>query len=538
MNRKSRLWTTEDLMDFEYFLYRYENISDHTVSHDHERILYLNQIKPILDQHPEHRHDRRFIFKTWLDSRRNIEEPSHDKPLPGAVFRQVYGFVAFLCVIIGFFMGTGLCLSFLTYHGREPLNVSSYLGIFVLSQVFLVLVAVYFLIATKIFHRDLPFSLIRFLLWNLMIKLMGSIGKKTAGHLSRETISRFESAWGIVKGKSRCYGNLFPWHLFILTQTFAVCFNIGIITATLLRVLGSDLAFGWQSTVQLSSHAVYGVVRFVSLPWSFAVNEHLAHPSLAQIEGTRMILKDGITRLATEDLVSWWPFLCFCVVAYGLVPRLVLLASAVVMKKKALDRIRFENMACDMLMLKLTNPAVETRGETPVPRSSVDAKVQNIQLDNQKTMRGDMAHMPFLALVPHDIAADCRDEELNHHLNAMFGAGFINKILVAVDSSVDKTVFETFFNNNFTQRLVCLMEAWQPPIRETMEFIRLLRRTGGNDLRIHILLVGKPSDETIFTTPSPDDSMVWTNKLNSLADPNIRMDVIPGNLYPKQPQEH
>jgi hypothetical protein len=400
-----------------------------------------------------------------------------------------------------------------------------------------VLVAVYFLIATKIFHQVPPFSLIRFLLWNLMVKLMGSIGKKTAGHLSRETISRFESAWGLVKGKSRCYGNLFPWHLFILTQIFAVCFNIGIITATLLRVLGSDLAFGWQSTVQLSSHAVYGVVRFVSLPWSFAVNESLAHPSLSQIEGTRMILKDGITRLATEDLVSWWPFLCFCVVAYGLVPRLVLLASAVVMRKKALDHIRFENMACDMLMVKLTNPTVETRGESPIPRTALDSKTQDSQIGNPTILSGDMAHMPFLALVPHDIAADCCDEELNHHLHAMFGTGFINKVLVAVDSSVDKTALETLFTNKSIQRVVFLMEAWQPPIRETMEFIRLLRRTGGNDLRIHILLVGKPSQETIFTAPSPNDSMVWTNKLNSLADPNLRMDVIQGNLYPKQPQE-
>lgn len=534
MNRKSRIWTTEDLMDFEYFLYRDENISDHTVSHDHERILYLNQIKPILDQHPEHHHDRRFIFKTWLDSRRRLEEPIHDKPLPGAVFRQVYSFVVFLCVITGFLTGTGLCFSFLSYHGREPLNVSSYLGIFVLSQVFLVIVAVYFLIATKVFHRDLPFSLIRYLLWNLMIKLMGSIGKKTAGHLSRETISRFESAWGLVKGKSRCYGNLFPWHLFILTQAFAVCFNIGIITATLLRVLGSDLAFGWQSTVQLSSHAVYGVVRFVSLPWSFAVNEPLAHPSLAQIEGTRMILKDGITRLATEDLVSWWPFLCFCVVVYGLVPRLVLLASAIVMEKKALGRIRFENMACDMLLVRLTHPRVETKGETQVSKSSIGAQGKS---NHQGTVDGDVTHEAFLALVPQDIAEACTDAELNYQLKHMFGAGFIEKVHVAVDSSADRTTLEPFFISGTFQRVVCLMEAWQPPIRETVEFIRQLRQMGGSDLRIHILLIGKPSDHTLFTAPTEDDVMVWTHKLNSLADPNIRMDVIRKNSKLQEPQE-
>ena len=34
-------------------------------------------------------------------------------------------------------------------------------------------------------------------------------------------IAKFQAAWGLAKGKSRCYGDVFPFPLFILTQTFA-----------------------------------------------------------------------------------------------------------------------------------------------------------------------------------------------------------------------------------------------------------------------------------------------------------------------------
>ena len=273
--KSSRIWTMEDLMDFEYYLYRDEK----NPASCEERELYLRTVKPVLDAHPEHKKDRRLVFKAWLDFRRRQENTTHGPLTPGGVFRQIHGFFIFLCVITGFLTGTGLCFSFLTYQGREPLNVSSYLGLFVLSQIFILLAALFLFVSWKVLRREPPFSMIRFLLWTLMVKLMGYIGRKTSNHLTRETIAKFQAAWGLAKGKSRCYGDVFPFPLFILTQTFAVFFNSGIIAATLLKVLGSDLAFGWQSTVQLSSDAVYALVRFVALPWSFVVNEPLAPPT-------------------------------------------------------------------------------------------------------------------------------------------------------------------------------------------------------------------------------------------------------------------
>lgn len=508
----------EDLMDFEYFLYRDGQAPSETT----DRELFIASIQPALANCPDHNHDRRLILRLWLDARRKQANPSDDMPLPGTVFSQVRGLTAFLLSLAGFLSGSGLCASFLSYHGKEPLNVATFLALFVLSQIAILAAGFFILAASRYSGKDLPFSLIRLALWNVMRRLMDALVKKTATRLSRENLSRMESAWGLLKGRSRCYGDLFPWPLFILTQMFAVWFNVGLVTATLFRVLGTDLAFGWQSTLKTSAEAVYTLVRIMALPWSFAVNEPVAHPTLAQIEGTRMILKDGIAQLATADLVSWWPFLCLCLVFYGLVPRLVLLVSAYAMQTLRLNNLRFDTLACDLLMMNLTQPVLFTQGEEQAVRPA-----WNAQVVVPAEIVNDTLNAPLLALVPQDIAADCPDSELNRHLESLFGAGFAKRLAVNLSTPMDEAALEKALASGSFNRAVCLMEAFQPPILETMDFIRLLRRKGGDSLRIHVLLIGKPSHETLFTAPSPDETKIWTQKLNSLGDPNIRPAICP-----------
>ena len=62
-----------------------------------------------------------------------------------------------------------------------------------------------------------------------------------------------EAVAGLVRGKRQIYGSLFYWPVFILAQIFGVWFNLGVLGTTFMKVLGSDVAFGWQSTVQFSA---------------------------------------------------------------------------------------------------------------------------------------------------------------------------------------------------------------------------------------------------------------------------------------------
>ena len=99
---------------------------------------------------------------------------------------------------------------------------------------------------------------------------------------------------------------LLLWPAFILVQMGGIGFNLGVLGATLSKVVFSDMAFAWQSTLQLSPELVAELVRWIALPWSWIVPQ--AYPSLEQIQGSQMVLKEGVAHLATANLVAWWPF--------------------------------------------------------------------------------------------------------------------------------------------------------------------------------------------------------------------------------------
>ena len=153
-----------------------------------------------------------------------------------------------------------------------------------------------------------------------MLRIVLWARSRVAEKLGADHRSRMDSTLGIIRSKGSTYGFLFFLPIFILTQLFAIGFNLGLLTTTLFKVITADIAFGWQSTLQLSSAAVHSLVQKIALPWSWLAAGDPAYPSLAQIEGSRIILKEGIYHLSTPDLVSWWPFLCFSVFFYGLLP--------------------------------------------------------------------------------------------------------------------------------------------------------------------------------------------------------------------------
>ncbi len=105
----------------------------------------------------------------------------------------------------------------------------------------------------------------------------------------------------------------------MLTCVFSLAFSLGTLGTTFFRVMVSDMAFGWQSTLLTSSNTVHDLVSAMAWPWAGWLPAGLAYPGIEQIEGSRIILKEGISVLTTGDLVSWWPFLCLGIVFYALI---------------------------------------------------------------------------------------------------------------------------------------------------------------------------------------------------------------------------
>jgi len=517
-------WHIRDIIDLEYFFHKdavSQSAEDQQYLHERDRNFFLDAVRPRLRE--GHKPKRQFLIQAWLH-RRRTEETADDAVLPGEGFESLYSSFRILFVLAGLILGGGAGLSFLTYTGARPLNVFVYLAVFVLSQILLLLlmsVLVFYRFKKRAFMSSSPLykiigrSMLRIVLW---------AGNRIGDKIGADRRSRVESIQATILSKGRTYGFLFVLPIFILTQLFAMGFNLGLLATTLFKVITADIAFGWQSTLQLSATAVHGLVQKIALPWSWLVKSDLAFPSLAQIEGSRIILKEGIYHLATTDLASWWPFLCFSVLFYGLLPRLVLFLVGAAAQRSYLGVLDFRQGACEQLLLRMTTPLLTTRGRKvhdvdSGPEGPESAYGGREQSQAETGNRGK----DLLVLIPDDIFAVASMAEIEAAVQNRFGAAIQKLIRINEDSETDAEILANIQNSSLSSEtdILLIQEAWQPPILEYVNFIKKLRQVIGSGPCIRIGLIGKPLANTIFTPVKEVNRTIWTRKINAIGDPCI-----------------
>lgn len=520
-------WHRKDLIDLEYFLHIDADDATQTRRLDidaRDRDIFLKYIQPRLSETKPY--PQRFIIKSWLDRRREMEKDMTGAKtiLPGEVLAESYRLMGYGLFILGGLSGIALAFSLLTYTGTAPLNISVYLGTTVFVQILLLLFMAGLLLIRLIRPRLFYTSVIYSVLNRLIIALAGKLKQRIMTSISGARREGLSAILGLVRGKKQIYGSLFYWPIFISAQLFGIGFNLGILGTTLLRVLGTDMAFGWQSTVQVSEKVVHGIVKWLAVPWSWFVPPELALPTLAQIEGSRLVLKDGIYDLATPDLVAWWPFLCFAVLFYGLLPRIVLFLFGQMTQKYLLDKIELTHGACDQLVDRMITPRVRfgTPGKSR-PKATI-ATVSDeppVEVDNRRKDK------KFIVLIPDDIFEACSNEDLEITIGQTLGGQVVEIIRIGDADSDEAIVPDRLIpagpENGWTHILI-LHEAWQPPIMEDIAFIRVLRHHLGNRTPILVGLIGKPKPETIFTRVTPINWRTWKERLTTLGDPYLRLE--------------
>lgn len=508
-------WRIRDLVDLEYFLHidtHQGGDGNHLSFASTARDIYLANFQHLIDDGSAA--FRRLLIRRWLDFRREEETAT----LPGSIYSEISRICLVTAAVMGLFAGIALAAPLLEYSGIRPLNVSVYMGVAVFSQMLLLLllVAVFFFRAAS---RSLVSS-------SILVKLLGRAFSAVAIRAqkgARESLNgrkreALDAATGFLRGRRQVYGSLFFWPVFILMQVFAVCFNVGLLGATLVKLGGSDVAFGWQSTFQVSPRAVSHLVETIALPWRWIVPSSIAYPGLDAIKGSQIVLKDGILSRDTGDLVSWWPFLCFSVLFYGFLPRLVLLISGVFAKGHLLVRLRFDHGDCNRLVRAMTNPVFSTAG---APQASAPVLAEASKSTSGKTgpahAKGD-----YVALVPEDISLgadgleDIAARNLAIHVTE-------RKIVDAADGS-GSVLLDALAKMreapNFAGVLV-LQEAWQPPIQESLNFLKHLRHRLGETADIVVGLIGKPGPDTLFTVPREENVRIWKHRVDALGDPYL-----------------
>jgi hypothetical protein len=231
--------------------------------------------------------------------------------------------------------------------------------------------------------------------------------------------------------------------------------------------------------------------------------------------------------MATQDLVSWWPFLCLAVLFYGLLPRLMLLVAGIFTQNRALNGQDFNHSDCNRLIRRMKTPRVITKGHPMASANEVHSREAGVQsMENMDVPQGSHSNH-VIALIPDDIYEDFLDKEFNGLILTTLGYEVQEKIRIGKDYETDKVLLDRLSQKQWGElvpAILILQEAWQPPIEETLKFIRNLRRTVGENASIEVALIGRPESESIFTPVKEEDWNTWKKRLTTMGDPFLGME--------------
>jgi hypothetical protein len=376
-------WTVADLIDLESYLGADEQALNagataRAALTERDRTIYLEQIGPELTSAPHTTGHRRQSLRRWLGLRRAAESPEQRLLLPGSVFAQAQRLTTIALSLLGFLIGIGAASALLSYDGHQPINVDWYLFLLVFVQFLLVggVVVAWLVRRARPVTRtvqDLTLAgrLVRPLVNRLSHWLLR---QRLAATHHQEAKDQTATQIGRLKSQYALYGPVSFLPMLIPAQVFGVAFNLGVILTTITLVWFTDLAFGWATALDLTPQFIHDLVSTIAWPWDWLFGDGVGYPTLEQIAGSRISLKDPSHLPNAEDLRSWRWFLVLAVCCYGLLPRLILLSASILTQRHLLERLPFTQGRTQALYARLLTPKIETAShgsgqgpEMPIP---------------------------------------------------------------------------------------------------------------------------------------------------------------------------
>ncbi|THB76488.1 MAG: DUF2868 domain-containing protein [Desulfobacteraceae bacterium] len=526
--------TLKDIIDLEYLVDLDHDVTDpEDTLKKRDREIYSSIGPGITKNGP--------LVLHWIKARRAQVFKESDNPamLPGALFNILYNHMAMLLVICGLVLGGTIVSSFLAYHGSHPINVTLFTCVFIilpfmLSFFSLIPMVLYPFKVSK--QGQSPFNLTHSMIASLMIKGLAAVFKiiEWAG-FSRytDTSDLIELIYGF---RLRTFTPYLYWPLFILTSLFSMGFSLGTLLGALFRVLVRDMAFGWQSTVLSSDQIMFSIVSWMAKPWSWLFSTGWGHPGFEQIQGTRIILKDGISVLATQDLVSWWPFLCLGILCYAVFPRLFLIACGALFQKRRLSRFNFEEQRYQDIIHRMTQPLLAIQPEeTPLDPVAAASEESPLPGKHAGTIDSDF---------PSTGALDSGPESVLLLSTEVFSPQAVERVKAEVFSLTRKTVravhdisFDFERDKHLldltalsqTDLIIVAQEAWQPPIKGLLHFFTQLVQSLQGKPSLQLLLTGTADRPDLSLAADHPDLDTWQQAVARLQQPNISIQRFEGH---------
>ncbi len=594
---QSDRWRLPDLIDFDYYIDADEQTMRERPAErkrlaERDRELYLEDIRDAVAKvaPPHNPRHRSAALRRWLEHRRRAEDPALLPLLPGASFARSRRLVTLGLGLLGCVIGAGVASILLQYDGQHPVNVSWYLFVLVLLQILLAVgtLSAWALRRSKALQTAIQdVSLLSHLIRPLFSRVAGWVHRQRLAHVPADVRERAKAKKGLLQSHYALYGAATYLPILVAAQVFGIGFNLGAIATTVALEWFSDLAFGWGSALDVQPQTIHELARFIALPWSWAIGEGLGYPTLEQIAGSRISLKDPLSTLDAGDLRSWRWFLVLAVVVYGLLPRLALLGLSVLAQARVLATLPFTHHRTQAVYARMVTPSLETavagsgtgpempipqplkplRAPTAAPRPKVKSataekpqaapKALPEEADapptrppepagklpqtrpaaspatEKKTLSEAAVAADACVLMIHVDVADLLEESdqirLQQMLLAHTGWRVAASVTIGGGSAMADQALALIRNGQWEApppRIAIVQDGSQPPITEHLRFLRAVRAQAGEQAPILLALVGDPEGADPLPPLSDFDFGDWQRKVEQMADPYLRLEML------------
>ncbi len=424
-------------------------------------------------------------LRSWINQIRSSTETSSKGQKVDKSMRSII----VVCWLVGAVSGYLLASSVLAYDGSQPVNL---------------LIALLVLIGVQ----TLALLLLCVLLMFNQTKILEALAVLNPANLIMHLISKIQPTWkeAIEKYFSRFKSSgefgLLPQMTTYLAQHFAIALNIGMLASLFYLVTVSDLAFGWNTTLNIQNETVSQFLQGIATPWQAVLPAAVPDDSLVEASRYyRLQSKLHSEGWEARELGTWWLFLAMCIVVYGFLPRLSALVIAGIHYDKCVTRATLSLTGSSQVLARMSDPLVSADAQSPevsvpvsvtrpgLPGRQAARKIECVLVEWSGCEATDKA-LTKVGIVPHSRLQAGGRQTLSE-----------DKVTIKATSQIQ------------AEGIAISIKAWEPPMLEFIDFITLLRKSVSANLPIIVLLKPLP-DQTVSTTQIE----TWETALGAVSD--------------------
>lgn len=449
--------------------------------------------------------DRTSLFRFWLNKLEN------KSVYPGQSMVSRLTFLRYSIFFFFLISGAMTCASVLAYDGSQPVNVVNFLAVFIGFQVLLYVLFILNILPGMI-RSKIPFigDFYRFakFLFNWIMRTASNLLHKNKTESAHQITNVFHRA----KSRHVIYNKIERWTLFSITQLGGFAFSLGALAACACLITFSDLAFAWNTTLDISPEFFHKIVSVISTPWIMIFNN--LTPSYELVESTRFFrLNGGYSSAQSSALLAggWWPFLICALFFYGLLPRFIFMMLSRYLVFRTLAKTPFLSAEFDSLHRRLTSPIYSTQSTEKQHSKSISDKMQSNN-HNDAPLNAETCHLIVWG------ESELSENKIREIVQTRFHWNIL-KISNAgmFDNDQDKQTLEQYENNSDIEPILLLAESWEAPGKAIIHFLHSLRMNIKENRMIVIGLINLNSENKIMA-PSQADWQNWQNVIMKLSD--------------------